>query len=176
MQSNVKNIVYTAMFTAIIAVCSLITVPFAVPFTMQTFGVFFALLMLGGKRGAFAIASYIALGLAGLPVFSGFQGGLSAFFGATGGYIIGFLLAAAIFFLFEKLFGGKRGAKIAAVTLGMLTCYITGTAWYALVYMGGAEVGFAAALLQCVIPFVLPDAAKIALAFALCKKTKKYMK
>ncbi|MBQ9746335.1 MAG: biotin transporter BioY, partial [Clostridia bacterium] len=78
---RVKSLVYTAMFTAIIALCSLITVPFAVPFTMQTFGVFFALLALGGKRGACAVTAYILLGLAGLPVFSGFQGGVAVLFG-----------------------------------------------------------------------------------------------
>ncbi len=176
LRKRIIDIVYIAMFTAVIAVCSLITVPFAVPFTMQTFAVFFALLMLGGKRGACAVAAYIALGLAGLPVFSGFMGGFAVLFGATGGYIIGFLLAALIFWAFEKISVGKRGAKVAAVIIGMLALYAFGTAWYALVYMGGTGAGFAAAAAQCVLPFILPDAAKIWLAFVLCKRLKKYMK
>ena len=164
------------MFTAIIALCSLITVPFAVPFTMQTFGVFFTLLMLGGKRGTCAVAAYIALGLAGLPVFSGFQGGFAVLFGATGGYIIGFLLASLLFWLFEKVFIRKDFWRVPAVALGMLTCYILGSAWYAFIYMEGSGIGFAAAVAQCVIPFIIPDAAKIALAFFMRMKLKKYVK
>ena len=164
------------MFAAVIAVCALITVPFAVPFTMQTFAVFFALLMLGGKRGAASVIVYTALGLAGLPVFSGFVGGFAVLFGATGGYIIGFVLAALIFWVFEKIFGGKRGADVAAIIVAMLVLYTVGTAWYALVYMGGTGAGFAAAVAQCVLPFIVPDAAKIALAFLLCKRLKKYVK
>ena len=175
-KKRIIDIVYTAVFASVIAVCALITVPFAVPFTMQTFGVFFALLMLGGKRGFCAVLVYTLLGLAGLPVFSGFQGGFAVLFGATGGYIIGFLLAALLFWIFERIFGCKRGARIASVLLGMLVCYAVGTAWYALVYMGGTEIGFAVAVAQCVLPFILPDVAKVTLAFVLCKKLKKYMK
>ena len=58
----------------VICICSWITVPFAVPFTMQTFAVFRALLLLGGKLGTFSVVIYILMGMAGLPVFSGFRG------------------------------------------------------------------------------------------------------
>lgn len=169
-------LVYTAMFTAMIAVCSLITVPFAVPFTMQTFAVFFALLMLGGKRGTCAVALYIAIGLAGLPVFSGFVGGFAVLLGGTGGYIIGFLLASLLFWLFESISGGKKLSAVLASLLGLLVCYASGVLWYALIYTGGTGAGFAAAVAQCVLPFILPDAAKIALAFFLCGRLKKYVK
>lgn len=175
-KKRITDIVYTAVFASVISVCALITVPFAVPFTMQTFGVFFALLMLGGKRGFCSVLVYTLLGLVGLPVFSGFQGGVSVLFGATGGYIIGFLLASLVYLLFERIFGGKRGARTFSVLLGMLALYSVGAAWYALVYMGGAGAGFAAALAACVLPFILPDTAKITLAFVLCKRLKKYMK
>lgn len=175
-KKRIADIVYTAVFASVISVCSLITVPFAVPFTMQTFGVFFALLMLGGKRGFCAVLVYTLLGLVGLPVFSGFQGGAAVLFGATGGYIIGFLLAALLFLIFERVFHGKRGARIASVLLGMLVLYAVGTLWYALIYMGGDGIGFAAAVLQCVLPFILPDIAKITIAFVLCKRLKKYMR
>ena len=175
-KNRINNLVYTAIFAAIIVACSLITVPFAVPFTMQTFGIFFALLSLGGKRGFYAVLIYTSLGLAGLPVFSGFQGGLAVLFGATGGYVIGFLLASLEFVLFEKIFGCNFGARVTAAIIGMLICYAAGTAWYALVYMGGTGIGVAMAMAHCVLPFILPDIAKIALAFALCKRTKKYMK
>jgi biotin transport system substrate-specific component len=173
---RIIDIVYTAVFASVIAVCALITVPFAVPFTMQTFGVFFALLMLGGKRGFYAVLIYTSLGLIGLPVFSGFQGGFSVIFGATGGYIIGFLLASLLFWLLEYIFGAKLDVRLVSVLLGMLVCYTVGALWYSFVYMGGAGIGLAAAVAQCVLPFILPDTAKIWLAFVLCKRLKKYMR
>ena len=69
------DLAYTALFTVLLAVCAWITVPLTVPFTLQTFGVFAALGVLGGRRGTYAVAAYLLLGLMGLPVFSGFQGG-----------------------------------------------------------------------------------------------------
>lgn len=75
---------YIAMMTVVIAVCSWIYVPSAVPFTMQTFGVFCALGLLGGRRGFLAVLLYVLMGAAGLPVFSGFTGGLGQLLGPTG--------------------------------------------------------------------------------------------
>ena len=83
----------TAMGAVMLAICSWISVPTAVPFTMQTFGLFFILDVLGGKRATGAVFVYILLGAAGLPVFAGFTGGVGVLAGATGGYIIGFLCA-----------------------------------------------------------------------------------
>ena len=66
---------YIALMAVLISVCSWLSVPAAIPFTMQTYAVFTALLLLGGRRGSIAVAVYIALGAVGLPVFSGFAGG-----------------------------------------------------------------------------------------------------
>jgi biotin transport system substrate-specific component len=173
----VRDMTLISLFAALIAVTSFIAIPIGtLPITLQTFGVFSTLILLGGRRGSISVAVYIALGAVGLPVFSGFQGGFAVLFGATGGYIIGFLLAALVFWSFEKILGMKRGAHFLSVWLGMLVCYAVGTLWYALVYMGGTGIGFAAAVAQCVLPFILPDIAKITLAFVMCKRLKKYMK
>ncbi len=176
MSEKIKNIVYTAMFTALIAVCSLISVPFAVPFTLQTFAVFLALFVLGGKRGTLAVLAYVCLGLAGLPVFSGFVGGFAALFGATGGFIVGFILTALVFLICERIFGKKSAFLLIAAALGLAVCYISGAVWYAEVYAGGEDIGFAAALAVCVLPFIVPDICKTALAFFLAKRLKKYVK
>lgn len=93
---------YIAMMTVVIAVCSWIYVPSAVPFTMQTFGVFCALGLLGGRRGFLAVLLYVLMGAAGLPVFSGFTGGLGQLLGPTGGYILGFLLMALAYRLTDR--------------------------------------------------------------------------
>ena len=89
--SKLTYAAFTALTAAIIAVCAWITVPGPVPFTMQTFGVFLALRLLGGKRGSISVALYILLGAAGLPVFSGFKAGIGVLIGPTGGYILGFI-------------------------------------------------------------------------------------
>ena len=90
-RSSFKTIelAYIAMFAALTAVCSWIAIPTTVPFTMQTFAVFITMLMLGGRRGFFAVLTYVLLGAAGVPVFAEFTGGLGVLFGMTGGYILG---------------------------------------------------------------------------------------
>ena len=92
-RSKTYDIVYIAVFAVIMAICSWISIPTAVPFTLQTFGVFVAVGVLGGKRGTLSILVFILLGAIGVPVFAGFSGGIGVLAGTTGGYIIGFLFS-----------------------------------------------------------------------------------
>ena len=94
---QVLDLVYISIGAALIAICSWISIPTAVPFTLQTFAVFFVLLLLGGERGTIATLIYILLGAIGVPVFAGFSGGIGILFGSTGGYIIGFLFTGLIY-------------------------------------------------------------------------------
>lgn len=105
---NAMDLAYTALGAVLIAVCSWITIPMAVPFTMQTFAVFLTLSLLGGRRGTAAIAAYVLLGAVGLPVFSGFSGGFGVLLGATGGYIAGFVFTDWFTGL-SPLFSEKNG-------------------------------------------------------------------
>ena len=84
------DLAYMALGAVIIAVCSWISIPTVVPFTLQTFAVFSVLGLLGGKRGTISVLIYILLGAVGVPVFAGFSGGFGVILGPTGGYIIGF--------------------------------------------------------------------------------------
>ena len=93
---SVRDMAYIAVFAVIMAVCSWISVPYVVPFTLQTFAVFLAVGVLGGKRGTLAVLIYILLGCVGLPVFAGFSGGIGVVLGSTGGYIVGFLSSSII--------------------------------------------------------------------------------
>ena len=90
------DLVYISIGAALIAVCSWISIPTAVPFTLQTFAVFFVLLLLGGERGTIATLIYVLLGAVGLPVFAGFKGGLDTVFGMTGGFIVSFPILAFV--------------------------------------------------------------------------------
>ena len=103
-RSKTYDIVYIAVFAVIMAICSWISIPTAVPFTLQTFGVFVAVGVLGGKRGTLSILVFILLGAIGVPVFAGFSGGIGVLAGTTGGYIIGFLFSKTVLVLAKFAF------------------------------------------------------------------------
>ena len=168
---STRDLALVALFAAVMAVCSWITVPAAVPFTLQTMGVFLAVGLLGGKRGTISVLVYLFLGAIGLPVFSGFAGGLGYMMGATGGYIIGFLFSALIMWFMEKVFGRDMKILILSMVLGLILCYAFGTAWFMTVYSGSnGPIDLATALGWCVFPFIIPDAIKIAVACLLIRR------
>ncbi len=167
------DMVYIAISAALIAVCSWISIPTTVPFTLQTFAVFFVLLALGGRRGTIATVIYVLLGAVGLPVFAGFKGGIGALLGNTGGYILGFILMGLIYMLITKIMGEKTAVTIIALVIGLAVCYAFGTAWFMYVYMRDTgAVGVMTVLSWCVIPFLLPDLLKMALAFVISKRVR----
>ena len=168
---SVRDMAYIAMFAVLMAICSWISIPSVVPFTLQTFGVFLAVGVLGGKRGTLAVLVYILLGCVGLPVFAGFTGGFGIVLGSTGGYIVGFLLQALIMWAMEKLPGNKTLVLVSSMVLGLLLCYAFGTIWFLVVYARATgPVGLWTALGWCVFPYVIPDLVKMALALALCRR------
>lgn len=175
-RSKTYDMVYIAIFAVLMAVCSWISIPTTVPFTLQTFGVFIAVGVLGGKRGTLAVLVYILLGAVGIPVFSGFKGGIGALAGTTGGYIVGFLFSALVMWGIERLFGRKQIVQIISMIVGLFVCYAFGTAWFMVVYSRTTgAVGLGAVLGWCVIPFIIPDLIKIALAYGLSAKLRKYV-
>ena len=175
-RSKTYDIVYIAVFAVIMAICSWISIPAEVPFTLQTFGVFIAVGVLGGKRGSLSVLVFILLGAIGIPVFANFSGGIGVLAGPTGGYIIGFLFSALLMWAMEKLPGKKSVMQIVSMIAGLIVCYAFGTVWFVIVYgrMNG-PIGFTAALASCVVPFIIPDIIKIALAYVLSRKLRKYV-
>ena len=157
------DLAYAALLAVLLMVCAWINIPLTVPFTLQTFGVFAALGTLGGRRGTLAILAYLLLGLVGLPVFSGFQGGPGVLMGTTGGYILGFLASALLYWGMTARLGDRPAVTAAAMVLGLLVCYAFGTAWYC--FQAGSSVG--AALGLCVFPFIPGDLVKMLIAMAL---------
>ena len=174
MKQKTFSLTLTALFSVLIIICSWIQIPSAIPFTMQTFAVFFSLCLLGGKSGLTATVVYILLGAAGLPVFHGFTGGIGILAGNTGGYIIGFIPAGLIYWLITKKAGEKPPTKTFALSLGLIACYICGTLWYT--FVAGNPNGFRAVMLTCVVPFIIPDIIKIAIAVALSERLKKHIR
>ncbi len=173
-RNKLYDTIYIGLCAALIAVCSQIQIPAAVPFTLQTFAIFLTCGLLGGKRGTVSVLIYILLGAVGLPVFAGFKGGIGALLGTTGGYIIGFIFTALIMWLFEKLPGKKLITLGISMVCGLIICYAFGTAWFIYVYTNTKEpVGILTALSWCVFPFIIPDMIKIALALALTSRLRK---
>ena len=161
-----RKLTRCALFAAMMALCAWIGVPLGhTVFTMQTFGVLLALGLLGGKRGTISILCYLLLGAAGLPVFSGFRGGIGAILGPTGGYLWGFLATGLVFWALEKW------SRPLAMIAGIIACYACGTVWY-MTYTGGA---LAAVLAQTVLPYLIPDAVKLILALRITRRLKRFM-
>lgn len=166
------DMVYIGMFVAVMAVCSWISIPTTIPFTLQTFAVIATVLILGLYRGTIAVIVYILLGLVGVPVFAGFTGGFGKLAGPTGGYIIGFVFTALITGFLTEKFGKKIGIAVIASVAGLFVCYVFGTVWFMI--LGGYDLP--TALAYCVIPFLLPEVVKIALAIAVDKGVSRIVK
>jgi len=162
-----RNMALCALFAALLALCAWLSIPVGeIAVTMQTFGVFLTLGLLGGRRGTVAIAVYLTMGAVGLPVFSGMRGGMGVLMGASGGYIAGFLATGLVYWLMTALFGNGTGIRLGALALGMLCCYGCGTVWFCRVYLeGGSNIAPGAVLAKCVLPYLIPDGLKLWLAW-----------
>ena len=170
------DIVIIALMASLVAVCSLVAIPVGtVPVTLQTFAVFVCVGILGKNTGAVSVLIYILLGLTGIPVFSGFQGGLSVLMGATGGYIAGFLPAVLVSGLILEKTGRKIPFMIASFAVGLVICYIFGIVWYIFVFADG-NMSFYSAFTLCVLPYIFPDAVKIVLAAVVSKSVGERLK
>ncbi len=174
---TVKEMTYIALFTVLITLCSWISLPTAIPVTLQTFAVFAAIGLLGGKRAFFSIFVYLLLGAIGVPVFAGFTGGLGILLSFTGGYMIGFLLTAVANMGITRLFGDSIPVQIVSMIIGLLLCYAFGTVWYMQVYVDQiGSIGLGTALATCVLPFVIPDLLKLVGAVLLTRRLQAYVK
>ena len=172
--NKTRDIVYMSVFTAMISICSWISIPASIPFTLQTMGVFTTVGLLGGKRGTLTVLTYILLGAIGVPVFAGLTGGISVLLGTTGGYIMGFLLSALLMWGIETIMGRNQIVLAFSMIAGLIVCYVFGTAWFILIYtQHSGVIGLSTVLGLCVIPFIIPDLIKIGVALFLTNRLKK---
>ena len=175
-QSKATDFILPAFCAVIMTVCSWIYIPSAIPFTLQTFAVFLVTALFGAKCGLISLIIYIALGLVGVPVFSGFNSGFGVISGPTGGYIIGFIFIPIIYYIFNKIFKGSVVVDFSALLIGLIVCYAFGSAWFVLVYNKTGGIGIIKTLSLCVVPFIIPDLIKLSLAIVISRKTKPIIK
>lgn len=161
-RNGTREAVLIALFAGLIVICSWISIPTTIPFTMQTFAVYLAMSFLGGRSGTVAVCVYLMLGLIGMPVYAGFASGIGTLLGPNGGYMLGWVLSGLVMRGMERLPARGRWFEAASLLLGLLVCYAAGTAWFMVVY--GGAIGLGTALMGCVVPFLLPDVVKLWLA------------
>ncbi|MEG0107533.1 MAG: biotin transporter BioY [Lachnospiraceae bacterium] len=164
-----KELILIAMFAALTAVTSQISIPLPftpIPINLATLSVFLAGGLLGSKNGATSQIIYVLLGAVGLPVFAGFTGGLGRIVGPTGGYIIGYVVAALVIGQLLSRLPKNIWSNVISMIGGLSCCYILGTAWFMLL----TKTGMMESLTLCVVPFLLGDFLKIILAAFLVRR------
>lgn len=179
-RARALDVAYVGMAAAVLTVCSWISVPLPKPlvsFTMQTFAVALVAGLLGVRRGTAAVAVWLALGALGVPVFAGFNGGIGYMLGSTGGYLWGFLLWVPIEGLLYRVGRGNLLLLAVGMAGGLAVCYTFGTVWFMVVYARTTgPVALSTVLSWCVLPYLVPDAVKLAMAVPLIRKGRKWLK
>lgn len=167
-KTNIISLTLIPLMSAVTAICSVIAIPspFGVPFTLQTFAVILTGLILGTKNAAAAILIYLALGAVGLPVFSGFTGGIGSLAGITGGFLIGFIPLAA---LSGVHFNKRKQLRFITSAAGLAICHLTGCLWMSHIL----DVSLQKAFLLGSLPYIIKDVLSAAGAFAVCSALRK---
>lgn len=163
-----KNLTLTALYAAAMCAASPWVIPVGpVPITLASLAVYLVSGIADAKKALTSVAVYVLLGALGLPVFSGFSGGVQVIVGPTGGFVVGYLLASVIISILKDKLN-----LFSTFCIGTLAIYLTGTAWYMVV----TDTGFATAIVVCCLPFIVVDAVKITLACILVPKLKHALK
>ena len=154
---STRTLTLTAMLTALLCICGPLTLPLGpIPLSLTTAVLMLMGLLLGGRRATLCCGVYLMIGLLGVPVCSGFTGGLGTFAGPTGGFLLGYLpLTALCGFVCARR--ERRLVQLLAFLAGTAILYLAGTAWYC--WQTGVSVQ--AAMTVCVLPFLPGDALKI---------------
>lgn len=173
MNRNLNNMIEIALMAAILCILGPIAIPLGpIPFSLTPFIVFLTGYILGARNGSIAVIIYLLLGAVGLPVFSGYIGGLEKLTGVTGGYLIGFIFTAFLSGYAADRFKNEKKSMIyilMAMAGGLFLLYAFGTIWFMIL----TGTGLKASLSMCVIPFVPLDLCKAFLAYLVGNEVKK---
>lgn len=161
--NKVKQLAVIGLMSAILCIVGPLTLmlPFSpIPISLCTLAIYFVVYTFGIRIGLISTAIYILIGFVGLPVFSGFTGGVGKLLGPTGGYLLGYLLLALIFGLFADKYSTNRWLCLLGMIIGTICCYLLGTLWLSF----QTSMGFLAALASGVLPFIPFDCVKMVIA------------
>lgn len=173
--SKIKIMTMMSLMTAILCILGPITMPIPispVPISLVTLIIYLSVYILGMKRGTISCLLYLLIGFVGLPVFSGFTGGVGRLLGPTGGYMIGYAFMAVISGFFIERWITKRVLHMVGMVLGTIICYLFGTIWLSM----QAGMSFSVALGAGVVPFLIGDSLKIIMAVSIGPLIRKRLK
>ena len=172
-RTYVKDMAIVSMCAAMIVISAWLTVPFTVSFTLQTLAIFVISSLFVLRISFSAVMLYVLLGMCGLPVFAGFSSGLAALLGPSGGFIFAFLFIPPII----RAFKPQTSIRLTVAMLtSLVACYFLGTLWYTITCAEFTSVGVLSSVSLCVLPFIIPDLAKIAFAVFLWSRLKPFIK
>lgn len=167
---NIKKLTSVALMTAVICILAPLSIPIgAVPVSFTNLAVYFAVYLIGTKYATYSYLIYYLLGLVGLPVFSGFTGGIGKAIGPTGGCLIGFFFMAIISGIFIEKFKHSRLMQLLGMILGTIIVYIFGTLWFSFVM----DKTLIESFMVCVAPFIIGDLVKMVIAMYVGTEIKK---
>ncbi len=158
---NIKNMTKIALMAAVICVIAPFSIPIgAVPISFTNFILYLSVYILGTKRTVASYIIYLILGTVGLPVFSGWAGGIGKLLGPTGGYLAGFIFMIIICGVFIEVFKNKKILHFAGMVLGTAIAYAFGTLWCSY----SMDLSLTECFFMCVAPFIVGDLIKIFVA------------
>ncbi len=169
-QNNIRMMIYTSLFTALIIIGSYIAIPTGIiPIVIANMFIFILGLVLPVKWATYSITIYLLLGALGLPVFSGGNGGLHHFYGPTGGYLLGYFLATIAIALISS---GKPSwfKDSLALIAGFLLIHLLGISWLIYKFPQGWTNS-----LPIYWVFVVGDFLKLGLALVIAQKVRKHL-
>lgn len=172
MKSRTKQLTLFSLFAALTAILSQISIPLPftpVPINLATLSVLLSGAILGKKGGAISQIVYAILGAVGLPVYANFLSGIGILIGPTGGYIIGYIIAAFVVGIIVEKSEKNLGTYLLSMCLGIIACYILGTAWFMYI----TNNNLISALTLCVLPFIPGDIIKIIFGAFIANRLKK---
>lgn len=171
--SKTARLTTCAVMSAVMCILGPMSIPIGpVPVSFTNLVVCLTVYLLGTKLGCISYLVYLLLGAAGLPVFSGFSGGLAKLAGPTGGYLIGFIFMALICGVVLERFQRKPVPAYIGMVVGTAVAYLFGTVWFVIEAQSTVEY----ALTVCVFPFIPFDLIKIAIAIFLGKAVRTAMR
>jgi len=165
-KTKIYKLTTCALFAALMCIFGPMSVPIGpIPVSLTNLVIYFAIYLLGTRETLISYLVYLLLGTVGLPVFSGYAGGIGKLVGPTGGYLIGFIFMILISGIVHKVSHKKVIWTSLGMVAGTAVAYLFGTAWF--VYMMKNEWSYA--LSVCVYPFIPFDLGKIVVAAILGK-------
>ena len=169
-KNSIYNIAFMGLMTAVMCILGPLSLPIGpVPISLTNLVLYFTVFVIGTKAGLGSYCLYLLLGAIGLPVFSGYAGGLGKLTGPTGGYLIGFITMILIGGIIMEKTNRNIVATCIAWVVGTAAAYLFGTIWF--VYLMHCSVMYA--LTICVFPFIIGDIVKIIVGTILGKEVRK---